>query len=104
MKYLLDNTLAPLTFRWGFLEAPLHSVRDAFVRWKRISLNPAKATSIHAGLEDALRQLEPLDLGSQRVLFLSTRSNWTACFDNGFKGGNPATVVGYLAETLPCRG
>jgi hypothetical protein len=26
MKYLLDNKLAPLTFNWGFLEAPVDAV------------------------------------------------------------------------------
>ena len=61
-------------------------------------------TPIDLPLADALRHLEPLDTGSQRVLFLSTKSRWTACFDNGVKGGNPSTVVGYLAEKVGCRG
>ena len=104
MKYLLDNTLAPLTFNWGFLEAPVDAVGSAYVRWQRTILQSVKVTTFNLPLADALRQLEPLDTGSQRVLFLSTKDRWTACFDNGANGGNPATFVGELAERMKCRG
>jgi len=43
-------------------------------------------------------------MGSQRVLFLSTRGRWTCCFDNGAKGGNPFTIVGELSQQMHCRG
>ena len=104
MKYLLDNKYAPLTFKWGFLELPLQTVGQAYARWVKGLLKSVKVTEINCSLEEALRQLEPLDMGSQRVLFLSTQSNWTAYFDNGSIGGNPATVVGYLSQSLECRG
>jgi len=104
MKYLLDNKLAPLTFSWGFLEAPVEAVNNSYVSWQKKILQSCKVEAINLSLADALRKLEPLDTGSQRVLFLSTKSNWTACFDNGAKGGNPSTFVGELAERLKCRG
>ena len=104
MKYLLDNTLAPLTFNSGFLEAPLDVVGRAYARWQRMILHRVKAVPVDLPLADALRQLEPLDTGSQRVLFLSTQGRWTACFDNGAMGGNPSTFVGVLAERVRCRG
>ncbi len=104
MKYLLDNKLAPLTFSWGFVEAPVEAVNNSYVSWQKKILQSAKVSSINLPLAEALRHLEPLDNGSQRVLFLSTRSNWTACFDNGVKGGNPFTFVGELAERLQTRG
>lgn len=104
MKYLLDNKLAPLTFNWGFLEAPVDAVGNAYVRWQKKILQSVKVTSINLPLADALRKLEPLDTGSQRVLFLSTKGRWTACFDNGSKGGNPSTFVGELSEQMRCRG
>ena len=44
------------------------------------------------------------DTGSQRVLFLRTKGRWTACFDNGVRGGNPSTFVGELSQRLKCRG
>ena len=104
MNYLLDNTLAPLTFNWGFLEAPVDAVDSAYRRWQRMILHSVKVARIDLPLADALRQLEPLDNGSQRVLFLSTKAPWTACFDNGVRGGNPSTFVGELAMRMRCRG
>lgn len=104
MKYLLDNHLAPLTFQWGFLDAPLDAVVASYVRWQRLLLRRAKISPASLPLERALRQLEPLDMGSERVLWIGTDSRWTAYFDNGAKGGNPDTVVGVLAERLKCRG
>src|SRR5262249_1150324 len=32
-----------------------------------------------------------------------TRSSWTAYFDNGVRGGEPAPVLGYLCSQLKCR-
>src|SRR5262245_14910494 len=104
MKYLLENTLAPLTFNWGFIDATLDAVLGSYVRWQRMILHKVKIERLDLPLADALRQLEPLDMGSQRVLFLSTRSRWTACFDNGAKGGNPSTFVGELSQRLKCQG
>ena len=104
MKFLLDNKLAPLTFNWGFLEAGVDAVGAAYQRWQKKILHSVKVASVDLPLADALRRLEPLDLGSQRVLFLSTKSRWTACFDNGVKGGNPSTFVGELAQQMKCRG
>ena len=103
MKYLLDNQLAPLTFQWGFLDVPLDAVMASYARWQRLLLRRAKMSRASLPLERALRQLEPLDMGSERVLLISTQSRWTAYFDNGAKGGNPNTVVGVLAERLKCR-
>ena len=100
MKHLLDNKLAPLTFAWGFLEASVDAVIKGYVRWQRTILHSVKIQTIDMPLADALRQLEPLDMGSRRVLFLSTKGRWTACFDNGARGGNPSTFVGVLSERL----
>jgi len=104
VKYLLDNTLAPLTFSWGFLEASVDAVSHRYARWQRTILHRVRVTAIDLPLADALQQLEPLDMGSQRVLFLSTKTRWTACFDNGATGGNPSTIVGELSRQLRCQG
>ena len=104
MKHLLGNTLAPLTFAWGFLDSPLEAVTRAYVRWQCRILHSVKVSAIDLPLAEALRQLEPLDMASQRVLFLSTKARWTACFDNGAKGGNPSTLVGELSQQLKVSG
>jgi hypothetical protein len=104
MKYLLDNKLAPLTFQWGFLESSVDAVSTTYKRWQRKILHSVKVAAVDMPLSDALRLLEPLDRGSQRVLFLSTKGNWSACFDNGVRGGNPTTIVGELSQQMKCRG
>ena len=104
MKYLLDNELAPLTFAWGFLETSVDAAVSAYARWQRTILHSVKVDAIDLPLAEALRQLEPLDMGAQRVLFLSTSGPWTACFDNGAKGGNPSTIVGELSQRMKIRG
>jgi len=104
MKFLLDNRLAPLTFTWGFLESPVDNAVEAYVRWQKGILYSVRVEPIDQPLQTALEKLEPLDMESSTVLFLSTKSSWTACFDNGLKGGNTYTFVGYLCEALHCRG
>jgi hypothetical protein len=89
VKLLLDNKLAPLTFAWGFLEASVDAVTRAYVRWQRRILHSVKVVTIDLPLADALRYLNPLDMGGQRVLFLTTKGRWTACFDNGAQRWQP---------------
>ena len=45
--HLLENTLAPLTFNWGFIEAPLDAVRGAYVRWQKRILHSVKVNGVH---------------------------------------------------------
>jgi hypothetical protein len=58
------------------------------------------------GLVDNIGRLEPLTVGAHpRELVVATRNpEWTALFDNGANGGDPATTFGYLAEKILCQG
>jgi hypothetical protein len=103
MKLLFDNAFAPLTFKWGFVDASVEAVTRAYRRWQRRILHTVKTTSVDLPLAQAIELLPPLDMGSQRVLFLGTKSAWTACFDNGARGGNPATFVGELSHQIHCQ-
>jgi len=102
MKFLLDNEFAPLTFKWGFLKVPLETAASAFKSWNRKILRSVKAQKINASLSEALTQLDPL--GRDRVLFLSTQSEWISYFEDTVLGASPATVVGYLSQHLKCWG
>ena len=102
MPYLLDNRLAPLTFSWSFLRAPLDHVVRSYSRWQRVILHRIRARRVDLDLERALAELQPLDLSCSRVLFQSTRSDWTAVFGNSALGGRPP-VAAYMAERLECR-
>jgi hypothetical protein len=102
VPYLLDNRLAPLTFSWSFLQAPLDRVLGSYTRWQRVILHRVRATDVDRDLEQSLGLLEPLDMSCSRVLFQSTRSEWTSVFGNSALGGRPP-VAAYMAERLECR-
>lgn len=104
MKSLLENKFAPLTFAWGFLESSLQTVGETFIEWRRSHLSKIKVTSINELLATALLKLQPLITPPRKELLLETRSGWTAYFDNGINGGDPASPMGYLAQRLKCRG
>jgi hypothetical protein len=103
MRNLLDRRFAPLTYAWGFIEAPLQSVNDALFKWRSSHLSKVTTSSFKSSLEKALHRLEPLTMPPRRELLMQTESPWTAYFDNAAAGGDPASPVGYLAESLKCR-
>ena len=104
MKTLLNNEFAPLTFSWGFLEAPLDSILPMFVDWRRSHSRGVKVMEVSGSLTDALCQLQPLLGPPTRELLFSTRSKWVAYFDNGASGGDPFPPISYLSEHIECRG
>src|SRR2546426_1157665 len=87
----------------GFVESPLPKVADFFSNWRRELGIPTDLKRLVASFPEALRQLEPLALPPQRHLLLATPSGWTAFFDNGVNGGDPAPIASYLARVLECR-
>ena len=104
MEILLAPELAPLTFAWGFLEAPLGPIADTLVEWARKNSPHVATEPVRGMFPDLLRALEPLTLPQTSELLVPTRSEWTAYFDNGARGGEPANAVGALAQMLGCRG
>jgi hypothetical protein len=104
MTYLLGNEVAPLTYSWGFLQAPLEVVADTFGSWHKRLNHIMALTPFAAPLGEALRRLEPLSMPPCRELLLSSASPWTAYFDNSLLGGDPAGPVSYLARLVGCKG
>jgi hypothetical protein len=105
---LFQNRFAPVTFRFGFIEAPFSVLCDAFQNWRpTIDTKYEVRTqfrAVAAPLEDALLSLEPLTTPLDRYLLVETMSDWTAIFANGLRGNDVASAVGYLPRTLNCRG
>jgi hypothetical protein len=104
LKALLNNNFAPLTFSLGFLEMPFQMVVDEFIRWKRELDLSVIISPIDLPLERALLKLEPLTTPHSKQLLMSTKSVWTAYFDNGTNCGDPFPPIGYLSQRLHCRG
>jgi hypothetical protein len=101
---LLDGKLAPLTYAWGFMEAPLQLVGDTFHKWSSSNHNKVTSSPFSSTLANALLQLQPLIVPPRRRLLMETGSSWTAYFDNGSDGGDPFGPVSYMSELLKCRG
>lgn len=105
LRTLTDDRYAPITSEVGFLDLPLERAANARLGWIRQNGQTALTNELAAPFPDALRELEPLRNGPRtRQLFLATRGEWTAYFDNGVDGGDPTTVISYLARTVGCRG
>ena len=102
---MFDNRLAPMTFNLGFLKCSLPDLANEYEQWcKRIGQSLGRS-SVEGDLEAMLLQLPPLTTTPKRVLLIETNSpEWTAYFDNGTQGGDPAGPVGYLALTLRTQG
>jgi hypothetical protein len=104
MKQLFDNQLVPLTFKWGFLEAPFQKIIETNENWKQSIYSSVKVHAADLPLNEALLELQPLTIPKRHELFVITKSDWVAYFDNGIRGGDPVGTLVHLSETLKCRG
>ncbi|WP_433330358.1 hypothetical protein [Spirillospora sp. CA-294931] len=102
-SWLLGGPLSPIGWSVGFLEAPLDTVVEEIVRWRK-SLGRSHRTTPDAGaFPGCLRSLEPLQTPWKRELLIEM-GGWTVYLNNPIDGGDPPPVVGYLSEVLGCRG
>ncbi|HEX8701542.1 MAG TPA: hypothetical protein VF815_22130 [Myxococcaceae bacterium] len=106
---LLDDRWAPVTSELGFLEARAEYAARSFAAWQAGLLASdgvtVKVHPVTGSLEQVLSCLLPLtDSERQRHLFIPTRSSWTGYVDNSYRGTDASSAMGYMAETLGCRG
>jgi hypothetical protein len=107
-KFLLGDRFAPITSSYGFFDCEIEKLVADFMNWHaempipRLRKNYSRQ-DISGDIEQAVRSLLPLRMGSSsRYLFLPTRNQWIAYFDNNYRGTD-ATAIGHLAERLKCR-
>jgi hypothetical protein len=108
MSSLLNNDFAPVTFRFGFVEASFPTFCDAFERWQK-DMDAKFGTrtefrSVVAPLAATLLSLEPLTTPLDRYLLVETRSQWTAIFANGLRVNDVFSPVSCIPTVLKCRG
>jgi hypothetical protein len=109
MKELFSRKFAPITDTIGFLRCDSDRVAKAFLDWQSGIQNKRGValveSKIQGELESEIRRLLPLtSVERRRYLFIPTRSNWTAFFDNGHQGTDAFSHISYLAEKLACEG
>ena len=106
---LFDDRYAPITSEIGFLECQANPAADAYVRWTE-PIQSARGVRLHrdeiqGDFPSRLGRLLPLtSVEHRRSLFLPTRSNWTAYFDNGWQGTDVFSAVSELCQKIGCRG
>lgn len=96
---LLD-TWHPVTSDFGLIQAPIGRLIEEFEAWHASFGTRYRRTENRTSLADAFRSLLPLAESKQRRLFVETRSDWVACFQNGIQGSDPFPAMSYLAGQL----
>lgn len=90
----------PVTRDFGLIKAPIGGVLSEFVSWQSSLGIEFARTEIASSLSDALESLLPLAHSKMRRLFVATRSDWVACFQNGIQGSDPFPAMSYLAQKM----
>ena len=104
MRALADGYFAPISYSWGFLDAPLADVSDTLTKWRLSLKRKVKMRFANGNLPDALELLDPLETPWTKELLINTKSPWTAYFNNQHGSGDPFPPVSYLSQLLGCRG
>ncbi len=104
MPYLPDNQFAPLTFSWGFFDAPFEKVVKELVQWRECHCSKVTTAPLTGSLPQLLPKLEPLTIGVTKELVLETSSPWVALFANNHIGGEVKSPISVVSERLSCRG
>jgi hypothetical protein len=103
---LLNDAFAPITSGIGFLDKPHDEVAAGLYTWRTRLHGSASVEKFDGGFIENVTRLEPLTSGVHpRELVVQTQNpGWSALFDCGLNGGDPTSTVGYLAQTMQCRG
>ena len=108
MKFLFDDRFRPITSTIGFIAAEPDATAETFVSW----MGPIQAKrnvtlqkqSLRESLDNLLGRLLPLtSVERRRYLFVPTKSQWTAFFDNGHRGTDAFSVLSYLSKRIGAR-
>ena len=109
MELLFNDRLAPITTSIGFIEGECSHVVNKFIEWREEnkkfdpSIRKIKSHAVVSNLEQTLRNLLPLRMiQSTRYLFIPTTGEWTAYFDNNYRGTD-SSVISYLPKLLQSR-
>jgi hypothetical protein len=106
-ELLLEDRLAPITSRMGFIETECQLAVAQFLQWqteiKARSGISVGQREVRGGIEEVLLSLLPLRTNEfTRCLFIPTSGGWTAYVGNGYRGTDQGAVI-YLAKRLNRR-
>lgn len=90
----------PVTSDFGLIQAPLERLLAESEGWHQSIGTTYLRTEVTSSLDDALTSLLPLAESKMRRLFVATKSDWIACFQNGIQGSDPFPAMSYLARQM----
>src|SRR5215470_20408446 len=90
----------PVTSDFGLIQTPMPLLLSEFENWQRSFGAKYSRTDVFSSLADAFESLLPLSNSKMRRLFVATRSDWVACFQNGIQGSDPFPAMSYLAQHM----
>ncbi len=90
----------PVAHDFGLIRAPFDRVLAELQNWHSSIGMEYSRTEITSSLGDAFESLLPLASSKMRRLFVATRSDWVACFQNGIQGSDPFPAMSYLATRI----
>jgi hypothetical protein len=90
----------PVADDFGLIRAPLERVLAELQSWHSSIGIEYSRSEITSSLGDAFESLLPLAHSKMRRLFVATRSDWVACFQNGIQGSDPQPAMCYLAKCM----
>jgi hypothetical protein len=90
----------PVAHDFGLIQAPMPLLISEFENWHRSIGVRYSRTEVASSLADAFESLLPLSSSKMRRLFVATRSDWVACFQNGIQGSDPFPAMSYLARHI----
>ena len=96
----LIETWHPVTSDMGLIDAFPTDVVSELLEWHNSIDIHYERSSIDTSLSEAFQALLPLSHSQQRRLFVSTKSDWTACFQNGTQGSDPFPAMSTLAVKM----
>lgn len=93
----LFGTWSPVTQDFGLVRGRLDEVADAYAAMMS-EVRPLRRQVLTGGLAEAFQALAPLTHAKSRRLFLATRCDWVAFFQNGTQGSDPFLPMSLLAR------
>jgi hypothetical protein len=105
MNSLLNGEFEPITASIGLINASLQKTTADFLAWgNEVLFKYGQSESeihLQCSFRDAMKSLFPLVKGDvKRRLLLAIGDEWTAYFDNGWRGSDPAGVVAVMSGRL----
>lgn len=95
------ETWWPVTHDFGLIRAPVDTVLDMRHRaYLDHGIDDCTRQEVSGSLEACLRRLEPLCFNHRKEMYLATSFGWTAFFQNGTRGSDPALPMMQSSRAL----